>query len=188
MKVVFVSGSPNKNGTTEALFDLIKSGLTDCEIISVNAGEVLSTAKYPFCLNCSAPCSEQCYKGTALEKAFDDIASSDFVVFGSPVYFGAVSAQLKAFFDKTRAIRGKRAWVGIPCAAVTSGGSKYGGQQATVDDIHHMCLVQGMTVVGDSSVETGAGHFGLSSHRKDFDEYTLLRAKALSERIMSFKK
>lgn len=188
MKVVFVSGSPNKNGTTEKLFDLIKKDLVECDIVAINAGEALNSAKYPFCLNCSAPCSEQCYKGTELEKAFEEIASSDFVVFGSPVYFGAVSAQLKAFFDKTRAVRGKKMWVGIPAAAVTSGGSKYGGQQATVDDIHHMCLVQGMTIVGDSSLEVGAGHFGLSSHRTDFDEYTELRAKALAERIMSFKK
>ncbi len=188
MKVVFVSGSPNENGTTSKLFDLIKKDLTDVDIVDINAGKAVASAKYPFCVCCSTPCNKSCFAGSELEKAFEEISTADFVVFGSPTYFGAPSAQLKAFFDKTRDVRNKRSWVGIPTAAVSSGGSKYGGQQATVCDIHNMCLVHGMTIVGDSSVETGVGHFGLSSHRENFDEYTLLRAKALAERIMSFKK
>lgn len=57
------------------------------------------------------------------------IEEADAVIFGSPVYFGSMTAQLKAFFDKTRDVRGRRAWVGIPAAAVSVGASKYGGQE-----------------------------------------------------------
>ena len=53
------------------------------------------------------PCSGVCYKGTELEEAFELLEKADGVIFGSPVYFGTVSAQMKAFADKARGLRGK---------------------------------------------------------------------------------
>ena len=167
---------------------MLKENLSGCEFTDISAEDAVLSAKYPFCNVCSSPCSAACYKGTALEKAFDEITSSDFVIFGSPTYFGAVSAQLKAFFDKSRRIRDGRLWLNKPMAVLSSGTSKYGGQQAVVRDIQDMALVQGMTIVGDSGPLTGMGHLGVSMQRGVVDEYTQNRIKALAERILMFKK
>jgi len=40
---------------------------------------------------------------------------------GSPVYFGSVSAQLKAFFDKTRKLRSEKALYNKFACGVTVG-------------------------------------------------------------------
>lgn len=185
MKIVFLNGSPRKNGTTAKIFDLLKNELAGHEFFDIFADECVMSSAHPFCRACSNPCNKSCYSGTMLENAFETITQSDFVVIGSPTYFGAVTAQLKAFFDKTRDIRGKALWLGKPVAAVTSGGSKYGGQQAAVRDIHEMALVQGMTIVGDSGAGS-VGHFGVSTHRDVIDDYTQQRIKALAARILTF--
>jgi len=44
-----------------------------------------------------------------LEEAYEILKKADAIVMGSPVYFGSVSAQLKAFFDKTRKLRSEKA-------------------------------------------------------------------------------
>ena len=143
------------------------------------------SAKYPFCVNCSTPCSKQCYKGTKLDELFAKVEKADFVLFGSPVYFGSMTGQLKCLFDKTRDARSRKAWKGKKCAAVSVGASKYGGQERTVEAIHSCALVSGMTVIGNSS-ELGMGHFGLSAQRPaQSDEYAIAQAKSLAERIMA---
>jgi len=74
----------------------------------LEVGELLNSVKNPFCVVCSNPCSGICYKGTKLEEAYEILKKADAIVMGSPVYFGSVSAQLKAFFDKTRKLRSEK--------------------------------------------------------------------------------
>ncbi|MDD6735172.1 MAG: NAD(P)H-dependent oxidoreductase [Clostridiales bacterium] len=185
MKITAVNGSPDKNGNTAFLLREILSCCTGAETEIINVGEVLSDAKTPFCVNCSSPCSKVCYKGTKLDDAFKKITCSDFVIFGSPVYFGSMSAQLKAFFDKTRAVRGEKAWLGKPMAAVSVGASKFGGEERTIEHIQSCALVLGMTVVGNGS-ELGMGHFGVSAQRpaKD-DQNALIQCKSLANTILN---
>ncbi len=84
----------------------------------------------------------------ALEKA-------DGIIVASPVYFGTVTAQLKAIFDRTIPFRrqGLRLKDKIGCA-ITVGGARNGGQEKAIETIHAWMHIQGMIVVGDSS------HFG----------------------------
>lgn len=107
MYIVALNGSHNKDGNTAYLLkEVLKhctAGGAECELISVH--DAINSAKIPFCVACQSPCEKACYKGTLLDEAFDKVAKADFVLFGSPVYFGSMSAQMKAFFDKTRAPR-----------------------------------------------------------------------------------
>lgn len=118
-------------------------------------------------------------------EAYDKVTKADFVIIGSPVYFGSMTAQLKAFFDKTRALRAEKAWLAKPIAAVSVGASKYGGQERTIEAIHSCAMVSGMTVVGNSG-ESGMGHFGISAQRPAReDEYAKNTINSLVERIFS---
>jgi len=186
--IVGINGSPKKDGDTAFL---LKNVLNNCEGAKteiINIGDAVLSAKTPFCISCSSPCDKRCYKGTDLEDAFNKISKADFIVFGSPVYFGSMSAQLKAFFDKTRAIRGEKTWLGKPMAAVSVGASKFGGEERTIDHIQSCALVLGMTVIGNGS-ELGMGHFGVSaqSPAKD-DENALKQCKSLANAIINYNK
>lgn len=185
MYIAGINGSPNDDGNTAFLLKKIfeKCNGAECEII--NAAKAVGEAKTPFCVSCSNPCDKRCYKGTLLEDAYDKISKADFVIFASPVYFGSMSAQLKAFFDKTRAVRGEKAWLGKPMAAVSVGASKFGGQERTVDHIQSCALVLGMKVVGNGSM-MNMGHFGISAQKPaENDENALKQCESLADMIVN---
>ncbi len=184
MYIVALNGSHNKNGNTQFLLEEILKNCENAETEILNIHEIMSSLKNPFCISCCSPCDARCYAGTALEEAFEKITRADAVIIGSPVYFRGVSAQLKAFFDKTRKIRAEKLWVGKAGAAVSVGASKYGGQEKVISQIHDMMLVEGMTIIADSS-SSGAGHSGVAAQRPaEADEWAKARAKILAERIM----
>ncbi len=186
MYILAINGSPDKDGNTAFLLKEILKHCKGCETEIINVSEVINAAKVPFCVSCSSPCNKSCYKETLLEEAFDKVKRADFVIFGSPVYFGSMSAQLKAFFDKTRAIRGEKAWLSKPMAAVSVGATKYGGQERTIDHIHSCGLVLGMNIIGNGS-EISMGHFGVSAHRpSNEDEYAIKQCESLAKTIMNY--
>lgn len=188
MKIVALNGSPAPDGNTAYLLKEILSHCDGAETEIINVGDVVSDAKWPFCINCSNPCSRVCYEGTKLEDTYKKVTDADFVIIGSPVYFGSMSAQLKVFFDKTRAIRGEKSWLGKPMAAVSVGASKFGGEERTIDHIQSCAMVLGMTVVGNGS-ELGMGHFGVSAQRPaKEDTNALTQCKGLANAIINYKK
>ena len=102
MKIVFISGSPRKKSNTEYL---LKS------MISQVKGEFIKLSNYKI-----EPCRAcwQCQKSgkCIIDDDMNNILipkliKSDVIVLGSPVFFNNVSAQLKAFIDRTWSIRGK---------------------------------------------------------------------------------
>lgn len=187
MKIVGINGSVNKDGNTFYLIDKIlkicKENGAETEII--NAAAALSDAKTPFCVCCSTPCSKICYKESLLDEAYKKIENADAVIFGSPVYFGSMSAQLKAFFDKTRDVRARKAWVGIPAGVVSVGASKYGGQEATINAIQDCLFISGMSVFGSGYFDTDGGQMGIGAHKPACeDEFANGRCESMAKRLL----
>ncbi len=185
-KILAVNGSHNDNGNTAYLLNTILDECLaygfDTELVSAHKAAL--SAKIPFCVSCSSPCARVCYEGTYMEEVLNKISSADAVVFGSPVYFGSMSAQLKCLFDKTRDIRANKKLVGKIGGVVACGASKYGGQEATVAAIHNCMLVDGMTIIGPSSDELGCGHMGVCAQKPAAeDEFAISRAKMMASRI-----
>ena len=185
-KILAINGSPHSNGDTYYLLSCLgqeieKNGVS-FEII--NLQNALSQLKIPYCICCSSPCNRSCYAGTLMEEVLKKCSDADGIIFGSPVYFGSMSAQLKCFFDKTRDWRAKKAFVGKPACAISVGATKYGGQQSTLRAIQDCCMVLGFTIVTDADDELGCGHFGLSAQRpaKD-DSYATGRIPVLGKRM-----
>jgi len=187
MFIIGLNGSPNKNGNTRFLLEKVletAEGL-GAETLLLHAGELVNSAKHPFCIACSSPCNGSCFKGTKLEEAFELMKKADGIVFGSPVYFGTVSGQLKAFFDKTRMLRKEKGLYNTLAAGVTVGSSKYGGQETTMKALHDSMLIHGMIIVGDGYGENDCGHQGVSSQRPAReDENAILRAEILGKRMV----
>ncbi len=172
MLIVAINGSPRKDGNTAYLLKaaLDEAGTLGAETAYIQAAEEIKEAKIPFCAHCSTPCKGVCYEGTALAETLDLLRRADGVILGSPVYFATVSAQLKAFWDKTRRLRKDFALLNVVGGAVVTGGSRFGGQETTVGALHDMMLTQGMTIVGDGHLSGDAGHQGACAQQPAQDD------------------
>lgn len=186
MLIIGLNGSPNGQGNTDFLLRLAikelegRGAKTGVE----NLGEIMIAQKRPFCLACSSPCNKSCFLGSSLEESLARLAQADAIIMASPVYFGTVSAQLKAYWDKTRSLRADKVLIGRLGAAISVGGSKFGGQETTIGTMHDMMLIHGMKIVGPGSKDFDAGHQGVCAVKPATeDAYAINRAKILGARI-----
>ena len=188
MYILAINGSPIEEGNCSFLLNEILSNIEGADTELVSADVAVNSAKWPFCKVCSNPCNKACYQGTDLDELYKKVDKADFVIFASPVYFGGMSGQLKTFFDKTRAVRGEKRWLGKPMAAVSVGATKYGGQERTINQIHTSGLVLGMDVVSNGSFDE-MGHFGVSAQRPaKEDEYAIKQCKNMAKAIVEHLK
>ena len=104
MKILLISGSPHKAGTTSVLIKAFSRGAESAghEVYHFNAGE---KEVHP-CIAC-----EKCHSAVSacvFRDAFDEIRDmlieADAVVFASPIYYYGLTAQLKAVIDRFYAI------------------------------------------------------------------------------------
>lgn len=85
-----------------------------------------------------------------MEQIYKRLIEADGIITGSPVYWGGVTAQLKALMDRTEAISYSR---GFPLkdkvgGAISVGFQRHGGQEWTIDTLHHWMMGHRMIVVG----------------------------------------
>lgn len=184
--ILAINGSPHNDGDTSFL---LKQALEECntrgaETKILFCREILRDLRNPFCIACSSPCQGKCYQNKELATAYALISRADALILGSPVYFGTVSAQLKAFFDKSRALRTQKKLLNVVGGAITSGGSRFGGQETTIRAMHDIMLVHGMIIVGDGYHEDDCGHTGAAAqHPAREDENAIKRSRIMGKRI-----
>jgi multimeric flavodoxin WrbA len=117
---------------------------------------LLSELKADFCSDCG-DCSKgrRCPIEDDMQLILDAFLKADGIIVASLVYFGCMSAQLKAVLDRTiplrcQGFRLKGKWA-LPSAL---GGARNGGQEKTIEAIHAWMHIRGMIIVGDDA------HFG----------------------------
>jgi multimeric flavodoxin WrbA len=187
MLIVAVNGSPNRYGETAFLLQQV---LKACEEMGaktemLHVMDALEEQEEPYCVACGSPCPETCHMVQNLADAYDLLRDADALVVGSPVYFGTLSGQLKAFWDKSRNLRSEKALVGKPGGAVAVGAGRFGGQETTVRAIQDVLLVHGMRVVGDGSLAAGAGHQGVCAQKPaEEDKFAIERARAMAQGLV----
>ncbi len=99
VEILALSGSPRKGGNSEALLDSFlegaKSGGAEFKIIRV-ADEKINP-----CRACDA-CAEtgMCIIRDDMQEIYKKISAADALVLVSPIFFGGVSAQMKAALDR----------------------------------------------------------------------------------------
>jgi len=100
MKVVAIGGSPRLQGTSNYLIDQVLEEIASRGIETEKI--ILNQHKFGFCQahsDCaaSAECKQKDDAGWILEK----YRLADGIIVASPVYFGGISAQIKAFVDRS---------------------------------------------------------------------------------------
>ncbi len=116
-------------------------------------------------------------------KSTQEVTKEDFIeaggmIAGSPVYFGTMSAQLKAVLDDFVSTR--RKMEGKIGAAFTTSGDATGGKETTMMSIIQAMLIYGMVIVGDPLAATG--HYGTACVGAP-DEKTIENANKLGQRV-----
>jgi multimeric flavodoxin WrbA len=152
--ILGISGSPRKAGNTEFLLGEALKVASERGYYTERL--LCSQARVDFCTDCG-DCSKSkpCPLEDDMREFYELLERADGIVVASPVYFGSVTAQLKAVFDRTILLRrqGFRLKEKVGCA-IAVGGSRNGGQEKTIETIHAWMHIHGMVVVGDNS------HFG----------------------------
>jgi multimeric flavodoxin WrbA len=107
MRILGIVGSPRKNGNTEIL---VKEALSsahnygaDTEVINVSERNITS------CDGCeSCDVTGKCHIDDDMQDIYKKLLQSDGIIFGSPVYYWSVTAQIKALIDRTFAFKRKK--------------------------------------------------------------------------------
>jgi NAD(P)H dehydrogenase (quinone) len=105
----------------------------------------------------------------------DDLQMASGIIFGSPTYYGDVSAPMKKLFDRSVKIHGKLE--GKIGAAFTSSGGVASGAETTLLSLLQAMLIHGMIIQGRSQTE----HYGAAAVGSP-DETELQSCRDLGEK------
>lgn len=137
MNALYISGSPRKQSNTDYLLHLLQDQI---------GGEFIKLSDYDVkpCYSCWA-CRNNgaCIIGDDMTSLLaPKLLAADALVLGSPVYFNNVTAQMKAFIDRTWCLRGQ---LGNKIGAAVVVGRRYGAESA-ITAIHALFLKHEMLI------------------------------------------
>jgi multimeric flavodoxin WrbA len=159
MKVVAFNGSPRPNGNTAtllklALAEIEKAGI-ETELVQVGSRPIHGCAA---CYKCKENQDGRCvFNNDPVNEYLEKLYEADGILLGSPTYFADISAQMKAFIDRTglvaRANGNKlRRKVGAGVVAVRRGGSIH-----AFSSLNYYFLIAEMIVPGSIYWNLGIG-------------------------------
>lgn len=163
VKIMGIVGSPRKKGNTnylvkEALKAAGKLGV-ETELINMCDIEIEPCVACDICKS-----TGECAIYDDVPNLLDKLADSQGVIFGSPVYFGSMTSQLKMLIDRSRPLRFDFKLKNKVGGGISVGGSRNGGQETTISAIHQFMLIHDMIIVGDGAPLAHYGGTGVGSN------------------------
>lgn len=100
MKIIAILGSPRSSGNSatlaEKILDSAKEAGADTKSFKIGKSEFKGCVA---CMACKKK-ADKCVINDDLTKAIDAVEKADALIIASPVYFGELNAQTKAFIDR----------------------------------------------------------------------------------------
>jgi multimeric flavodoxin WrbA len=189
MKIVGISCSPRKGKSTTYALDVclqaVKETIPDAETLLIE----LSEMKINGCLACGK-CMKvlECSQEDDFIKMIPILSDPELagLVVATPVYFGSMTSQCKAFLDRCVMFRRNgfllRNKVG---GVIAVGGFRSGGQELAIQTVHAAMLVQDMVVVSEGRPTSHYGATLWSGHPDGIekDTFGLETARNLGKRV-----
>lgn len=189
MKIVGISCSPRKGKSTryalEVCLQAVKETVPEVETILIEIAEM----KINGCIACGK-CMKvlECSQEDDFVKMIPILSDSELagLVVATPVYFGSMTSQCKAFLDRCVMFRRNgfllRDKVG---GVIAVGGFRSGGQELTIQSVHAAMLVQDMIVVSEGKPTSHYGATLWSGHPDgvEKDTFGLETARNLGKRV-----
>ena len=159
MYAIAVNGSPRAGGNTEILLQEAVDQLTEngwqTELAQVGGTAIRGCLA---CYKCFENKDLECIiKNDGFNEIFSKMLSADAMILGSPTYFAAVSADLKALIERAGfvAYANDHAFSGKIGAAVVA--VRRGGATHVFDSINHMFQMSRMIIPGSTYWNMGIG-------------------------------
>lgn len=159
MYALAVNGSPRKGGNTEILLKEVLAELDqagwDTELVKIGGTAVRGCIA---CHKCFENKDNECsLKKDRFNEIYAKLIKADAMILGSPTYFAAVSADLKALLERAGfvAYANDHAFSGKIGAAVVA--VRRGGATHVFDSINHMFQMSRMIVPGSTYWNMGFG-------------------------------
>jgi multimeric flavodoxin WrbA len=190
--ILGIVGSPREGGNTELLMQRLLGAAQQegaATSLFTLAGKTIGPCLA--CADCAGGPPEFCVQRDDMMMLYSLMLWADAIVFGTPVYMGTMSAQLKAVFDRTRPL-----WImdnalsRKVAAAIAVGEGRWGGQELAIQQIYWAALNHGMIVVGSASLPYGNWEVcGIADEPGDVlaDEHALNAAEGLGRRLARLK-
>ncbi|HOA75607.1 MAG TPA: flavodoxin family protein [Phycisphaerae bacterium] len=159
MRVLAVNGSPREHGNTYLMLKRVCDRLAGAgmEIDEINL-HLKNIAPCGACMICVQTKDGQCHgENDAANELIDRTRRADIILLGSPVYFGSLTGQMKAYMDRVGYVSRQgdnflRRKIG---AAVVP--ARRAGQLFTFAELNMWFLINGMIVPGSSYWNIGFG-------------------------------
>ncbi|RLG71097.1 MAG: flavodoxin family protein, partial [Candidatus Iainarchaeum archaeon] len=120
----------------------------------------------------------ECRINDDMQKIYSELTKAKAIILITPTYFGNVSAQLKAFMDRTLMLRRNNFMLKDKIGgAIAIGRSRNGGQEYAILALRNFFLIHGMIPVGDDA------HFGGILHKNASDRIGLKTVDGLLAKI-----
>jgi multimeric flavodoxin WrbA len=181
MKVIGISGSPRAGGNTELL---LHHALRPFQEHGWEAEPFhLSAMKIQPCMACdTCAVTGQCVIADDMQLIYEGFSRCDAIIIATPVYYRNISAQLKAVFDRSYALKKIQPLAGKPGGAIAVGRGSGGGQALALSIIYNYLLSSGALGVpgelnGVSAIADKPGEIALQQDR-------LRQARVLGENVM----
>ncbi|TKB10741.1 flavodoxin family protein [Desulforhopalus sp. IMCC35007] len=159
MYAIAINGSPRKGGNTEMLLQEVLSELDaggwETELVKVGGTAIRGCIA---CQKCFENKDNECsVKTDNFNEIFAKLLRADAIIMGSPTYFAAVSADLKALIERAGyvAYANDHAFTGKIGAAVVA--VRRGGATHAYDTINHMFQMSRMVLPGSTYWNIGIG-------------------------------
>jgi len=189
MKIIGISCSPRKGKSTKFALDVclqaVKETIPDIETMLIE----LSDMKMNGCVACGK-CVKvlECSQEDDFPKMIPVLSDPELagLVVATPVYFGSMTSQCKAFLDRCVMFRRNgfllRDKVG---GVIAVGGVRNGGQELAIQAVQAAMLVQDMVVVSEGRPTSHYGATLWSGHPDGIekDAFGLETARNLGKRV-----
>ena len=158
MYAVAINGSPRKGGNTELLLNEVlaqlKDGGWETELVKVGGTNIRGCTA---CNQCFENLDNKCTLKDDFNEVYAKLLKADAMILGSPTYFAAVSADLKALLERAGmvAYANNNAFTGKIGAAVVA--VRRGGATHVYDTINHMFQMSKMIMPGSTYWNMGYG-------------------------------
>ena len=154
-----ISGSP-RTGATDFAIKAALSYAKEKYIVTTNYFSI-KRKKINFCIHCDYCIKKQqgCVQKDDMVELYPKLEWANAWLVGSPVYQGQISGQLKAVFDRCRALVAKNPNVfeNKIGAAIAIGGDRNGGQEPTIQTIIDFYIINKIIPVGGGSFGSNLG-------------------------------
>ena len=159
VKILGICGSPRRKSSYVALKAALEAAKSAGDDIEVELVE-LRARKMNFCIHCNKCLKDNSDRCTVftddMTELYDKVYQAYGLIIASPVYEMNVTAQLATFFGRFRsawmlAINDPEFFTRKVGAAIAVGGTRNGGQEATLSSIINFYYTQGITVCNGGS-------------------------------------